>query len=153
MPWNDSSKNITKVEFVTEVKPNYTAYWFYNFEKLNTIKSIKNLNTSNVTDMDSMFCHCSSLTSLDVSNFNTSKVTNMSSMFGGPGFLVAPKLTTIYVDSNKWSTKNVTNSDGMFNNCTKLKGQRGTVYSWDHVDASYAKVDGGTSNPGYLTQK
>ena len=100
-----------------------------------------------------MFSDCQSLTSLDLSNFNTSKVTNMSSMFEGPGLFIDTKLTTIYVDSNKWSTKNVTNSDGMFNNCSNLKGQRGTVYSSSHVDASYAKVDGGTSNPGYLTQK
>ena len=118
-----------------------------------TSLNVSNFNTSKVTDMHSMFADCEGLTSLDVSSFDTSNVTDMSSMFEGPGPFVDPKLTTIYVDSNKWSTTNVTSSDNMFYNCTKLKGQRGTVYSSSHVDASYAKVDGGTSNPGYLTQK
>lgn len=40
-------------------------------------------NTSNVTDMMSMFYECSSLISVDVSNFNTSNVDRMVSMFYG----------------------------------------------------------------------
>jgi len=36
-----------------------------------------------VTDMEGMIQGCSSLESLDVSNWDTSNVTNMSSMFAG----------------------------------------------------------------------
>ena len=42
---------------------------------------VSNFNTSNVTNMYSMFSGMSKITSLDVSNFDTSKVTNMSHMF------------------------------------------------------------------------
>ena len=38
-------------------------------------------DTSNVTDMSSMFINCTSLTSLNVSNFDTSNVTDMANMF------------------------------------------------------------------------
>ena len=42
---------------------------------------VSNFDTSNVTNMYSMFSGMSKITSLDVSNFDTSKVTNMSHMF------------------------------------------------------------------------
>ena len=42
---------------------------------------VTNLDTSQITDMNSMFIGCMGLTSLDVSHFDTSQVTNMSNMF------------------------------------------------------------------------
>lgn len=39
----------------------------------------------------------------------------------------------------------------MFNGCNTLIGGRGTKYNSSHIDAEYAHIDGGTSNPGYLT--
>ena len=41
----------------------------------------------------------------------------------------------------------------MFTNCTKLVGGQGTTYNANHVDKSYARIDGGPSNPGYFTEK
>ena len=42
----------------------------------------------------------------------------------------------------------------MFSGCTSLVGGSGTAYSVSHNDdASYARIDGGTSNPGYFTYK
>ena len=32
-------------------------------------------------------------------------------------------------------------------------GGQGTAYDENHVDAEYAHIDGGTSNPGYFTAK
>ena len=92
-----------------------------------------------------MFNGCRGLTSLDVSNFNTSNVINMSYMFAG-----CSNSTTIYAGCD-WSTTNVTNSDNMFNTCTSLVGSMGTVYDAEHVDATYAHIDGGPSDPGYFT--
>ena len=36
-----------------------------------------------------------------------------------------------------------------------MEGTRGagTTYSSSHTDAGYAHIDGGPSNPGYLTKK
>ena len=107
-------------------------------------------NTANVTDMFYMFLRCSSLTSLDLSGWDTGKVKTMTSMFSG-----CSNLETVYVGS-KWSTERLltyNQADSyLFSNCTKIKGERGTTYHADHIDADYAHVDGGSSNPGYFTR-
>ena len=109
-----------------------------------TTLDLSNFDTSNVTDMSSMFSY-SKATTLDVSNFDTSKVTNMSYMFYD-----FTNLKTIYV-SNKFNTDKVTSSTNMFSGCTNLVGGAGTKYNSSYVDKKYARIDGGTSNPGYFT--
>ena len=106
---------------------------------------VSRFNTAQVTNMESMFDKCSGLTSLDLTNFNTAKVTTMELMFYD-----CSNLTTIYAGSG-WSTALVSESTNMFKGCTKIKGSRGTTYNANHVDKAYAHIDGGTSNPGYLS--
>ena len=110
-----------------------------------TSLDVSNFNTAIVTEMSSMFADCHSLISLDVSNFNTSKVTDIRWMFKG-----SSGLKTIYVGSG-WSTEAVTEGGDMFAYCTSLVGGKGTVYDADHTDYTYAHIDGGAANPGYLT--
>jgi len=93
------------------------------------LKGITNLtsfpDTSNVTDMGSMFYFCSGLISLDLSSFVTSNVTNMSSMFAG-----CIKLTSL--DASSWDVEQVTSYSNMFLNCTSLTEliiKEGT-YAW-----------------------
>ena len=107
---------------------------------------LSSFNTSNVTDMTLMFSGCSSLTSLDLSSFNTANVTRMNELF-----CECENLRTIYV-SNGWSTDAVTISYGMFSNCTNLVGGKGTTYIDYPTDKTYARIDGGTDNPGYFTK-
>jgi len=97
--------------------------------------------------MSEMFYACETLTSLDLSSFNTSKVTDMKSMFYSN-----ENLKTIYA-GNGWSTAAVTSSNWMFSYCTSLVGGKGTAYNASHVDKAYAHIDGGTSNPGYFSEK
>ena len=118
-------------------------YMFYNATKLTTL-NVSNWNTSNVTKMESMFSEARNLTTLNISNWNTSKVTYMVSMFNN-----MTNLTTIYAGTG-WNTANVTNSDNMFTGDTKIRGGMGTTYDASHLDKEYAKVDGGTENPGYF---
>ena len=106
--------------------------------------NLSNFNTSKVTNMSAMF-YKSQATTLDVSNFDTSKVINMSYMFYD-----FTNLKTIYV-SNKFNTDKVTSSTNMFSGCTNLVGGAGTKYNSSHIDKTYARIDGGTSNPGYFT--
>ena len=147
----------------------YMNYMFYNSQA--TTLDISGFNTSNVTNMSYMFYN-SQATTLDVSHFDTSKVTNMSNMFQGSQvttldlssfdtsnvtnigymFRSATNLKTIYV-SNKFNTGNVTNSSGMFTGSTNLVGGAGTKYNSSYVDKTYARIDGGTSSPGYFTSK
>jgi predicted ribosomally synthesized peptide with SipW-like signal peptide len=102
--------------------------------------------TTNPIEMYEMFQKCSSLTELDLSNWDTSKVITCDRMFSG-----CSKITTIYV-SDKWNMSSVNSSVNMFNNCSSLKGGSGTTYNSSHVDVTYAHIDGGETNPGYLTQ-
>jgi len=138
-----------------------------------TSLDLRSFNTSNVTNMASLFFECSGLTSIDLSNFNTASVTSMLAMFAGcsgltsldlSGFGTAnvtnmgrmfdncSSLQNIYVGDG-WSTAAVTESGSMFFYCIKLVGGAGTAYDENHVDVSYAHIDGGTANPGYFTDK
>ena len=134
-----------------------------------TTLDLSNFDTSKVTDMGAMFSD-SQATTLDLSNFDTSKVTDMSDMFNGSKattldlssfdtsnvinmgwmFYNAKNLKTIYA-SDKFNTNNVTESSSMFINSTKLVGGKGTKYNSSYIDKTYARIDGGTSNPGYFT--
>ena len=174
---DEMSWEITRVVFspsFADARPTSTYKWFSDMPNLTTIRGMKEyLNTSEVTTMSHMFYNCSSLTSLDVSGFNTAKVTDMSYMFESCGELTTlnlstfntakvsnmremfrdcSKLVTIYVLSS-WTTTAVSSSSQMFKNCTKIKGGKGTAYNANYIDKTYARIDGGTSNPGYLTEK
>ena len=201
--WYSNKSTITTVvfddSFANCTTLTSTAYWFYQLTKLTTITGIQNLKMDNVNDINSMFCDCESLTSLnlsslnlgnvtnmhqmfegctglenisfagvntenvtnmgdlflncrslktiDLSSFNTSKVTNMAYMF-----YRCTSLTTVYV-SDSWTTVNVTNSERMFERCNNIVGGMGTTFDENIIDASYARIDGGASNPGYFTAK
>ena len=41
----------------------------------------------------------------------------------------------------------------MFKNSSKLVGESGTKYNSSNVNKTYARIDGGTSSPGYFTSK
>ena len=174
--WRAAGTNVTQVVFdpsFANARPATTYQWFYGMENLQTIEGMEYLNTSEVTDIAYMFGWCTSLTSLDLSHFNTSKVTNMrfmfyncesltsldlssfnTSMVTNTGFMFysCSNLRTIYA-SEEWSTEAVANSSQMFNYATSLVGGQGTVYNSSHIDAAYAHIDGGASDPGYFTDK
>ena len=107
---------------------------------------LSHFDTSNVTNMQGMFWK-SQATTLDVSHFDTSNVTNMEVMFA-----YMTNLKTIYA-SSKFVTTSVTSSTSMFEKSTNLVGGAGTKYNKSYLDKTYARIDGGTSNPGYFTEK
>lgn len=170
-PWYEYADSIASVTVAEEIKPLSTAHWFNQLQNCSTL-DLEKLDTSMVTDMKYMFYGCNKLTSLDLSDFNTVNVTNMYAMFGDcsnlktlnlSGFNTAnvtnmdkvfrnnSKLTTIYV-SDEWTTSAVTTSVDMFNGCTSLKGVANTSFNSSYIDKTYALIDEGTSNPGYLTR-
>ena len=65
-------------------------------------------------------------------------------------FYYNTNLKTIYA-SDMFNTNVVTSSTNMFYNTTNLVGGAGTTYNRSYVDKTYARIDGGTSNPGYFT--
>ena len=172
---NNTYKSVTNVVFdpsFAGARPTCTVSWFDHMTNLISITGMEYLNTSEVTDMSTMFRGCTGLTSLDLRNFNTAKVTDMGGLFDGCTGLTSlnlrnfntakvtalgvmfqgcSNLTTIYV-SDQWSTAAVTVDYNMFYGCTSLVGGQGTTYSAINVGKAYAHIDGGTANPGYLTE-
>ena len=88
--------------------------FFYGFNKLEEIERLNYLNTSAVTDMESMFSNCRSLNSIDLSNFDTSQVRNMNYMF-----LSCSTLENL--DLSSFNTVQVTSMISMFGDCTNLR--------------------------------
>ena len=86
-----------------------SAYLLNNYTGSRVDSLISYSDTSNVTNMTSMFSTCSNLNS--VPPLDTSKVTNMRYMFDG-----CASLTTI----PQFDTSNVKNMSNMFQNCSKL---------------------------------
>ena len=119
---------------------------FSGCSKLTSL-NVRNFDTSNVTNMNAMFRNCSGLSNLDLSSFNTKNTTSLTTTFYG-----CTKLKTILV-SSQWSTDKVDTYSGnlTFSNCTSLVGGKGTKYDSNHTDVTYAHIDEGTENPGYLT--
>ena len=174
-PWYSNNSSITKIVFDGSAKghlrPISTERWFEGMGKLESVEGLGNLDTSAVTDMNSMFNGCWSLASLDVSGFDTSAVKHMGYMFSGCSklaslnvsswntsavtfmphmFYECRSLRTI-VSAADWSgAKDTGNTSDMFSGCTSLAGGNGTAYSADHVDAEYARADM-PGSPGYFT--
>ncbi|WP_099203532.1 BspA family leucine-rich repeat surface protein [Miniphocaeibacter massiliensis] len=131
-PWNKeevSSSDILKITLAGEVvAPADSRYLFssnLNGKYLNNLKSIENgnnLNTSNVTSMNSMFEGVNSLESLDISTWNTSNVTDISYMFVSNSSLEN-------LDISSWDTSKVTNMSSMFNGTSSLENL--DISSWD----------------------
>ena len=64
IPWHGCQDTCTKVVIEGEPAPSATRFWFYNFSELSEIENLDRLDTSNVTDMRSMFEACCKLTVL-----------------------------------------------------------------------------------------
>ena len=113
---------------------------FNAFTNVTSFTGLNKLDTSNVTNMQTMFNNLDNIQTLDLSSFNTSKVTNFYSIFGGNDklttlnltgwdtsaaknmgqmFYVCNALTTINGLSS-FNTANVTDMSGMFHGCKAM---------------------------------
>ena len=114
--WEKNSDHIKIINIDTSFfyyTPTSTVFWFYGLENLTTIINLKNINTTNVTDMRVMFYGCSSLTSLDLSSFDTSKVTDLSGVFRNCSSLTS-------LDISSFDTSKVIGMAYMFYGCSSL---------------------------------
>ncbi len=140
----DRIKTLDVSNFNTSKVTNMSKMFGYSSTK--SIVGLNKFDTSNVTNMSQMF-YGLDWTSLDLSNFDTSKVTDMSRMF-----FYCRELVTIYV-SDKFVTTLLPDDITIFGYNDKLVGGAGTVYNYQNSDKEYARIDGGTSKPGYFTLK
>ena len=116
-----------------------TMTWMFSECRSLKALDVTSFNTAKVDDMSYMFYQCSKLTELDLSSFDTQKVTNMEWMF-----TYDSGLARIYV-SDLFAMNQVTLSDKMFNNCSKLPN-----FDWNkNKDKTYAHYK--ESEGGHLT--
>ena len=148
-----SIKNIIFDESFKTYAPTSLREFFKNCKALETISGLENLNTANVTDMNSMFSGCSALTSLDLKNFNTENVTDMSYMFFKCSALTSLDLKNFKtarvkhmyymfygcsaltsLDLKNFNTENVTDMYNMFDGCSALTSLDLTNFSTANVE-------------------
>lgn len=117
MPWNIAGKwysNVKTVVIDGNPRPVSTSRWFANAHNLTEIVNLKNLDTSCVEDMSSMFNSCTKLTEIDLSNFDTSKVTSFFAMF-----TTCIKVQSL--DLSSFDTSLAKSFVAMFSDCAELK--------------------------------
>ena len=141
---NNNILSIEGIQYLNTSEVTCMQGMFASFKYMDNI-NVSDFDTSNVTDMSYMFWDCKNLKVIDLGGWDTSNVVYMDEMFYG-----CSSLSTVYV-SNGWKTNNVDQSQAMFSFCTNLIGGQGTTYDKNHTGSEYAHIDGGLSNPGYMT--
>ena len=115
------------------VKANINTNGYIIIPQQTVEASFKDSNTSNVTNMGSMFGYFKSLTFLDLSGWDTSNVTNMNYMFSE-----CPILSTL--DLSGWDTSNVTAMNAMFSGSSSLTTIRMVGCSKDTISKIKARL-------------
>ena len=119
------------------------------FARMTALKTLNiggTFNTKNVYNMESMFSYCSSLETLTLGeNFETNDVSSGKEIFRGD-----TKLKTINAKKD-FVVNNSSKFVSLFYGDTVLVGGRGTTYNSSYTNGTYAKIDCGTSRPGYFT--
>ena len=114
----NEQKGIERIDFEIRLSPN--VHSLSNcFSNLHDLKYVNLKDTSNITDMRSMFLGASSFNQ-PIGNWNTSNVTDMRSMFLGASSFNQP--------IGNWNTSNVTNMYGMFSGASSFNQPIG---NWD----------------------
>ena len=136
---DDATTNTLYIQGNGGVTANYdSSYLFYRFSKLTEIENLNLLDTSQVTNMKSMFAgeyyHQSKIQVLDLSNFDTSNVTNISSMFE-----YCSSLTSL--DVSNFDTSNVTDMSSMFEYCSKLTSLDVSNFDTSKVTSMYSMFE------------
>lgn len=94
-----------------------------SFSNKTGLVGVSYLDTSNLTNMQSMFYGCSSLTVVDLSGFDTTNVTTIETMFA-----YCSNLLTV-TGLNDLDVSNVNNMGGLFSDCSNITEIN--VSDWD----------------------
>ena len=132
---NDHIKNVVFDASFANARPTSCNMWFIYCNNLTKIEGIENLNTVNVTNINSMFSGCSVLTSLDLSKFDTQNVTDMRFMFSDCSSLTS-------LDLSKFDTQNVKEMNYMFSGCSGLKSLNLSKFNTQNVTGMYGMFSG-----------
>ena len=124
-------KNLTKVNIKHFIVPEYAKDIFAECNSIEKI-DVSGWDTSNVTSLRGIFCHCYALTEITgLENWNTTNVQDMHGIFQADG-----KLTTLNVSN--WDTTNAINMKGLFNDCSSLINLDLSGWNTDNVEDMHA---------------
>lgn len=151
-PWVSHVMDIESVAVVDEgISPTSMAGWFSGLGNCQTFEVTK-LEVERVRSFMFTFETCLSVKTLDLSTWNVSADAETSWMFSeiaGIETIYANDSWNALADSDKPTTN-------MFNSCPNLVGGQGTTFI-SHLPMynthKYARIDGGSSSPGYFTAK
>ena len=108
---------------------------------------IRGFDTSLVTKFDSMFEGCYNVRYIYLSTFTNTSAQSAISMFKGCENLGEIIATADFDLSTKLDA---TTGENIFNGCNSLTGGSGSAYTTYGDGYSYAKLDSGSSSPGYF---
>lgn len=131
VPWyRNTPGDFKKIIIQDSIKPKSTAFWFENFNRLESVEGLNKLDTSEVTSMQYMF-RSAKIFNLDLSTFDVSKVRNMSYMF-----FQNTVIRTLNLDG--WDLSKCDNISFMFFSCIHMH----TTLVMNHMPAIYDHMFG-----------
>lgn len=101
------------------------------------------MTKNDISSIRHLFSGANNITEIDLTKIDMNKVTDLKETFA-----YCHKLKTIYVQNDYAGTSNDSDT---FIDCTSLIGGAGTKYDSTFIDSTGARIDGGSSNPGYFT--
>ena len=127
--------NVTEIQGLSQLDTSNVTDMRSMFYGMSSVTSldVSGFDTSNVTDMEYMFRHMSSVTSLDLSNFDTSNVTDMSYMFDDMGSVTS-------LDLSNFDTSKVTTMSNMFADTPLKKLILGDTFKFVETDGKNASL-------------
>ena len=161
-PFHDKRDSITSIKIKPGVKSYQGFQLFYKCSNLTSL-DLSGLDTSNVTDMSSIFDGCSSLTSLDLSSLDTSKVSQMTCMFMDCSSLTSLDLSSFNVgasamnymfagcssltslDLSSFNSRYLNDMNSMFAGCSSLTSLDLSSFDTSGVSNMYSMFAGCSS--------
>lgn len=180
LPWTSESwlGAVTTARIDNVIHPARMQSFFNDMSALTTITGLWRIDTSGVASFSYTFGDTAALTKpIDLTTFDTANGgagVNCNNMFNGSG------VTSVNLCG--WESSEITNISGMFRKCTglttiyasagfdlsslgtsfaaaaftgdtNLVGGQGTTYDSNYARQERAKIDGGSSDPGYFTER
>ena len=115
IPENLKNKKLLEIKLIEYKTITDMMCMFAECTSLLYLPNFNKWDTSNVTNLRSIFFGCSSLSLPDISIWNTNNVINMKGVFNGCSLL------TSLPDISKWNTDNVKDMCNLFARFTNLK--------------------------------
>ena len=146
--WHVDEQKVRKVVFdpsFANARPLSCHGWFEGFCVLEEIEGMEYLNTTEVTDMRSMFAGCCNLKDIDLSHFDTSNVNNMEYLFLDCSSLETLDLSGFHIE-NAVGNGDATPDDGGSGDVTPDDGGSSDVTPDDGGSGDVTPDDGGSGD-------